>query len=104
LLAVLTNALALAYLPLAAYLAYRRRDRGDRWVTVALVVGGLVQIIVAVTSTSTPKDSTDSVKDVVGLYIGRVLNGLFFSDEYADGSGATSGGGGRRSASWCSSP
>jgi len=84
LLAVLTNALALAYLPLAAYLAYRRRDRGDRSVTLALVVGGLVQIIAATTSTSTPKDSSDAVKDVVGLYLGRVLNRLFFSDEYAE--------------------
>jgi hypothetical protein len=83
LLAVLTNALALAYLPLAAYLTYRRRDRGDRWVTGALAVGGAIQIIVAITSPSTPKDSSDRFKDVVGLYLGRMLNSLFFSDNYA---------------------
>jgi hypothetical protein len=84
LLAVLTNALALAFLPLAAFLAYRRRDRGDRWVIGALAVGGIVQIIVATTSPSTPRDSASTVKDVVGLYLGRVLNRLFFSDEYAE--------------------
>jgi hypothetical protein len=84
LLAVLTNALALAYLPLAAFLAYRRRDRGDRWVTGALAAGGLVQIVVALTSPSTPKDSASTVGDVVQLYLGRVLNQLFFSDRYAD--------------------
>ncbi len=55
----LSHPLLAIYLPMAAYVAWRRHDRGDRWATAALAGAVSVQALFAVVATPAPRQGRE---------------------------------------------
>jgi len=71
--AATSNALSLLYLPMAAFLIWRRRDRPTVVVAGAFVTGCVLQCLVSLSASDTTPPSQRHLADLPGIYLVRAL-------------------------------
>lgn len=80
-LAVTTSPLAGAYLPLLAWVVWRRRRRAEGVVAAAFLVGMAIQLWVVTSTSSVEQSSPSAADDLAGLYPVRVLGTALLGDD-----------------------
>jgi hypothetical protein len=79
-LAVVSQALALAYAPVVAYNAWKRRERPTLLVAAAFTVGAFVQLVVMARATDDTLSGTHHFGDFPKIYGVRVLGSMLVSE------------------------
>jgi hypothetical protein len=77
-----SNALTLSYLPLAALLLYKRRDRRSRIVLAAYAAGVALQTTIVLTATSSSPTGQSKVSELPLLYSVRVFGSMLLGEKW----------------------